>query len=173
MASMTLVAGLALLAALGEGTRSARPVSLVLAPVSVEALYGCRAADLDAALRRALRGGKRFRLEAAPEPAGLRLEVLECSDAEQDKARVTQRSRPVSGPTKHGGVTRGNEEEIEFAQEALRTVGVRARVFAGSRFLDLASSPKDRNLREAADTLRRALDRALAERGTWLLEPRP
>lgn len=170
---MTLMAGLALLAALGEGTGTGSKVSLVLAPVSMQALHDCRAADLDSALRRSLRGGKRFRLESAPEQAPLRLEILECSDATQEKARVTRRGRPVSGPTKHGGVTRGNEEEIEFAQEAQRSVAIRARVSAGSRFLDVASSPADRNLREAADTLRRALDRALAERGAGLLEPRP
>ena len=40
-------------------------------------------------------------------------------------------------------------------------------------FVAIASGPKDKNLREAADSLKRAVEEALRERGTWLLrEPR-
>ena len=43
---------------------------------------------------------------------------------------------------------------------------------AESRFIEVASGPDDPDLEKAVATIRRAIDKALADRGRWLIEGR-
>ena len=151
---------------------AAPPLPVALAPVSTEALHDCDVADLESALRRAFGRAKSFRLVPPPEDAPARLEILECSRLEQHKQTITSKGGPAKVPVVRG-VGRSADREIGVQTEAVRAAMLRARVVAGSRFVTVASGPKDRTLREAADTLRRAIDRAIGERGQWLLASRP
>jgi hypothetical protein len=115
---------------------------------------------------------KTLRLVLQAEDAPTRLEILECSRLEHHKQTFTPKGGPVKIPVGRG-VGSGAEREIGVQTESVRAVTLRARVVAGSRFVDVASGPKDRTLREAADTLRRAIDKAIKERGQWLLGSPP
>jgi hypothetical protein len=150
----------------------ASPVAISLAPVTAEALHGCDADNLAKTLRGRLDKAKRFRLVSENETAAIVLEVLECSRVEQRTATFTSKGGPIVGPV-GGGVGIGSDSEIGVQTGSTRSVVLRARVGAGSRFIEVAAGPKDRTLREAADTVRNAIDKALGARGTWLVGAPP
>jgi hypothetical protein len=170
---------LALAIAIPAAATAAEPrVPVALAPISVEGLHECEVADLEKALRRGLVRAKRFHLVGGLDEAPARMEIVECTRLERHKQTATSKGGPIHGPTGcgptgHVGIASGSESDVALQTESLRSVILRARVVAGSRFIDVASGPKDRTLREAVETLRRAIDRAIADRGQWLLVPRP
>ena len=148
------------------------PIPVALAPISSETLHDCDEADLERALKGSLRRAKRFRLVPTLEQASTRIEIVECSRLEHHKQTFTSKGGPVKGPV-GVGIGIGADKEVGVQSESVRSVILRARVVSGSRFVDVASGPKDRTLREAAQILRHAIDRALEERGQWLLASRP
>jgi hypothetical protein len=147
----------------------AAPATLRLAPLAEEALHACKARELETALRDRLRKGKRFRFLAQDTRAQLVLEVTECSMLRQRRRVFDSGGRPVTMPTEGGGVARGGETETGLRLEAQGVVVLKARLGAAPRLLEVSSAPKDRNLSQAADSLQRAIDRMLEERGGWLL----
>lgn len=165
--SLTLVIFIASIARAGLST-AAPTIPVALAPISAAALHGCRAADLEKALKGGFGRAKRFRLALEAEEAPTRMEILECSWLDQRKQTLTSKSGPVKGPV-GDGVGIGVDSELGIQVESVGTVILRVRLVAGPRSVDVASGGKDRNLREAAGTLRRAIDRVLTERGEWLL----
>jgi hypothetical protein len=143
------------------------PVTLALAPISDEALHGCRAAELEKTLLGRLARGKRFHLLRDVEKPQASLEILECSRSERQEGKFTAKGGAFPG-TRGGG-----ERDLRVQTETTRVVALRARIVSGDRFIDVASGPKDRTLSEAADTVRRAIDEALKSRGDWLVGARP
>ena len=151
---------------------SAPPVPVALAPISAEALHRCKAADLENALKATLGRAKRLRLVAESEDAPTRLEILECSEREERKKTFSSKSGPVKGPV-GDGVGIGVDSEISLQNDSVLSVTLRARLVAGPRFVNVTSGPKNRTLREAATSLQHAIDKALTERGPWLLASPP
>ena len=148
------------------------PIPVALAPISSETLHECDEADLEKALKAGFRRAKGFRFVPTLEQAPTRIEIVECSRLEHHTQTFTSKGGPIKGPVGRG-VGIGTDTEVAVQSESVRSVILRARVVSGSRFVDVASGPKDRTLREAAETLRHAIDRALEERGQWLLASRP
>lgn len=142
--------------------------SLSLAPLAEEALHACKARDLEKSLRNRLGRGKRFRLVAGDTATELVLEVAECSMLQQRRRVFETGGRPVTMPTGRG-IAQGAEGETGLRLEAQGLVVLKARVRSGSRFVEVSAAPKDRNLSEAAESLKSAIDRVLAQRGQWLL----
>jgi hypothetical protein len=143
------------------------PILLSLEPIADEALHGCEAADLERALRSSFGKARQFRL--SPD-AAVRLEIEDCTLATVRKRTLTSTGRPVHMPTE-GGTARGNEQEVAVETESIRSAVLRGRVVAGSRSANVASGSSDQTLREAADSLRRAIDKLLKGEGDWLLAP--
>ena len=152
---------------------AAVPIPVALAPISSETLHGCDEADLEKALKGSFGKAKRFRFVPTLEQAAARIEVVECSRLEHHKQTVTSKGGPVKGPVGVGGIGVGADNEVGAQSESVRSVILRARVVSGTRFVGVASGPKDRTLREAAQTLRHAIDRALKDvtNGCWPLGP--
>jgi hypothetical protein len=165
---MSILSGVWLAAWLGAGTPAAP--ALELRSSDSATLRGCKAAVLDKQLRDRLRKSSEFRLSEAGQHAPLALEILECSLFEVRQRALTTGGRPVRLPTEDRGTALGSENELALRQDATPRAVLKARLGAGSRFLALASGPKDKNLSEAADSLKRSIERALRERGRWLLE---
>lgn len=67
------------------------------------------------------------------------------------------------------GIAQGGDTETGLRLEAQGLVVLKARLRSGSRFAEVSAAPKDRNLSEAAESLKNAIDRALEQRGRWLL----
>jgi len=149
------------------------PVPISLSAIPDDVLHGCRVGELEKALRGRLARGKRFHLQRDAEGTRATLEILECSRAERQEGEFTAKGGPVTGPTKEGGLGRGADREVVMETKTVRLVAVRARLVSGERFVDVSSGPKDRSMNDAADTLRRAIDHALRDRGEWLLASRP
>jgi len=145
------------------------PPLLSLTSPSDAVLHGCKKGDLEKELRARLRSSPRFRLATAETPAPLSVEIVECSLFELRRRVLTTGGRPVRMPT-GGGEAYGSESETGLRMEGNPRAVVRARLGAGSRFVAIASGPKDKNVREAADSVKRAIEAALVERGRWLLE---
>lgn len=162
---LALGASLALAAA-----AAAERVALSLEPIADEALHGCGAGDLDKALRGAFGKAREFRLAA--DSGTIRLEITGCSLPVTRKRTLTSTGRPVRMPTE-GGAAAGNESQVAVETESLRSAILRGRIVAGPRSANVASGPKDQTLRDAADSLRRAIDKALKDDRDWLLAPRP
>ena len=140
------------------------PPDVAIAPVEPAVVKGC-GEGVETALRRALGRSKRVRMAADPDRASLVLEILECSRLDQT-ARATDYGEK-SGLEKGGIVA--SEFEVGVGQESVRTVILRARLRAGSRFVDVGSGPDDPDLGKAAESLRRDVDKVMKERGGWLL----
>lgn len=174
MSAVPIALLLGVLATPGRSSGATTAVPVALAPIPDEAMHGCRAAEVEKALRGGLARGKRFRLlrEEAPGTRAT-LEILECSRAERQEGELTAKGGPVSGGTRDGGLARGADREVAMQTRTVRLVAVRGRVTSGERFIDVASGPKDRSLSEAVQTLRRAIDEALKDRGSWLLASQP
>jgi hypothetical protein len=169
MRVMTVMATFAFMIPLAASALSAPVTSIALAPISSEALHQCAVGDLKKALRSRLGRSRLFRLVPPPEDtASVTLEIVECSRLEQRKQTFTSKGGPVTGPVGRGAGT-GAESDVGVQTETVRSVILRARLASGSRFVGVAASPRDRTLLEAADTLRGAIDKALTERGPWLL----
>lgn len=162
------VAVVAMLAVLPLRAADTANPSLTLAPLAEEALRACKARDLEKALSDRLGRSKRFRFVAGEEATELVLEVSECSMLQQRRTVFETGGRPVRMPTGRGRAE-GAESETGLRLEAQGLVVLRARVRSGSRFVEVSAAPKDRNLSEAAESLKRAIDRLLAQRGQWLL----
>ena len=166
------LSALAIVLMLAAPSPAAVPISVALAPISNEMLHDCDEDDLEKALKSSFRRAKRFRFVPRLEQASTRIEIVECSRLEHHKRAFTSKGGPVKGPV-GSGIGIGSDQEVGTQGESIRSVVLRARVVSGSRFVDVASGRKDRTLREAAQTLRHAIDRALEDRGLWLLAPRP
>jgi hypothetical protein len=163
---------LALVVAITGLAASAPPIPVALAPISAEALHQCKGADLEKTLKAALGRAKRLRLVAESEDAPTRMEILECSEREERKQTFSSKSGPGKGPV--GGVAGiGGDSEISLQNDSVLSVILRARLVAGPRFVNVTSGPKDRTLREAAKSLQHAIDKALTDRGPWLLASPP
>jgi hypothetical protein len=171
--AVPIVLLLGVLATPGGSSGVATVPLLALAPISDEALHGCRAAEVEKALRGRLTRAKRFRLVREDDRAHAVLEILECSRAERQEGELTAKGGPVSGGTRDGGLARGADREVGMQTRTIRLVALRGRVMSGERFFDVASGPTDRSLSEAVDTLRRAIDEALKTRGAWLVASEP
>jgi hypothetical protein len=162
---------LALVVAVPGLAASAPPIPVALAPISGEALHQCKATDLEKALKGALGRAKRLRVVAESEDAPTRMEILECSEREERKKTFSSKSGPLKGPV--GGGVGGGDSEVSLQSDSISYVTLRARLVSGSRFVNVTSGPKDRTLREAATSLQHAIDKALTERGQWLLASPP
>lgn len=165
---MPLLTAVALVALAGAGAAAPATPSLALEPVAEEALHGCEEADLTQALAAGLRRGKRFRLLPEAQQSQLGLEVLECRKTVLRQQTVTTTDRPIVAPVGRG-VGRGAEVEMAVESKTRTLAFVKARLTAGSRFVVVESGPKDEKLRDAAESLRRAIDAVLEERAEWLL----
>ena len=143
--------------------RSSPSVAIAIPESSLTKPCGDR---LETALRRALGRSKRVRLVPRGEDAQLAVEVLECSRLDQTTRSLDYEED--SGLERERIVT--SEFEVGVGRESIRTFILRARLVSGPRFIDVASGPDDHDLDAAARSVRRAMDKALAERGAWLLE---
>ena len=171
---MSILSGIWLAAALGAGASAPMPAAespgLELRSSDTARLRGCKAADLEKQLRDRLGKSRQFQLSAGDGPTPLALEILECSLFELRRRVLISGGRPVRMPTESGGEAYGAESETGLRVEGNARAVLKARLGAGDRFVAIASGPKDKNLREATDSLRRAIEEALRERGTWLLQ---
>ena len=171
---MMILSGVWLAASLGAGTSAPMPAAespgLELRSSDSARLRGCKAADLEKLLRDRLGKSRQFRLSTGDGPTPLALEILECSLFELRRRVLTSGGRPVRMPTESGGEAYGAEGETGLRLEGNARAMLKARLGAGDRFVMIASGPKDKNLREAADSLKRSVEEALRERGAWLLE---
>ncbi len=163
-----LSSNLAIGVALASAIATAPSTPLALERVNPEVLHGCDEDDLGQALKAGLRRGQRFRLLPDGGPASLMLEVLDCRRVvlRQQTAKTT--GRPIVAPV-GTGVGRGAETELGLESKTRTSAFVRARLSAGQRFVVVESGPKDEKLRDAAESLRRAIDAVLEERAEWLL----
>jgi len=157
-----LVAGI--LAALLGAAPAGRP-EVAIAPLDAAIVKGC-GQGVETALRRALGRSKRVRVAADAERAPLILEVQECSRLDQT-AKAVEYGK--DGWTEKGGRISASEIEVGVERESVRTIILRGRLRAGARFVDVASGPDDPDLGKAAESLRRDVDKAMKERGEWLL----
>jgi hypothetical protein len=142
-------------------------------PIAEEALHGCDGHEVGVLLKQRLDKSRRFRLVADADAAALALEITNCTQREQRRTTGGERGGPILIPTGGRGMGYGTQREGGIAvQSDLRFV-LEARVGSGSRSLQVSTDPKDRNLREGLDSLRKALDRVLEEKGDWLLRTSP
>ena len=165
----------AVLAAFIAGTglpRAAGPIAVSLAPISAEALHECKEADLKKALLEGLGPSKVFRYIPDLQEAPLKIEIVACTRLEQVKRTFNSSGRPIRIPI-GTGVGFGGEGEVGVQSESTRWAILRARVGAGTRFLNVEADPKDRSLKIAAESIRREIEKAFTEHGEWLLEAAP
>jgi hypothetical protein len=142
------------------------------APVADEVLHGCDGHKLEDLLRDRLASGQRFRLAADPEEATLRLEITNCTQQEQRTRNAGTTTGPIFGPA-GSGVARGAQTETAIGMQSTQRLMLHARLGSGERFVQVSSDAKDRKLSEAVDSLRKAIDRTLKEKGDWLLGTSP
>jgi hypothetical protein len=143
------------------------PTAVGQVPLSPDALHACTAGELKKALVGAFRMSKRFRYIPDLDDAPIKLEILECTRLERITQTLTSTARPIKIPV-GGGAGFGGEEDAALQTDTARLVRLRARIAAGTRFVNIESDAKDERLKVAAESIRREIEKALTDHGEWL-----
>lgn len=158
----------------GPLAASSMPLPKVaLLPIAEEALHGCASHKLSALLKQRLGKSRRFHLETNADVAALTLEITNCTEREERRTTGGESGGPIFGPTGKKGMASGTQREGGIAVQSDLHFVLEARVGSGSRSVQVSTDRKDRNLREGLDSLRKALERVLEEKGDWLLRTSP
>ena len=155
-----------LLASLAPAAAATRPEPLKvhLEEVAESAVRGLPVEDVEAALRKELKGRKSIVLVPTPEEATLVLRVTECT-AWGEKRRISEVDERNIGINPRGQVTnKGGEGMYGVRTEYATRVLLIVRAAWAESFEDLQSADDDKNVKSAADTVALVLDR-LVKRG--------
>ena len=151
-----------LLASLAPAAAATRPEPLKvhLEEVAESAVRGLPVEDVEAALRKELKGRKSIVLVPTPEEATLVLRVTECT-AWGEKRRVSEVDERNIGINPRGQevTNKGGEGMYGVRTEYATRVLLIVRATWGESFEDLQSADGDKNLKSAADTVILTLDK--------------
>lgn len=136
------------------------PLKVHLEDVAESAVRGLPVEDVEAALRKELKGRKSIVLVPTPEEATLVLRVTECT-AWGEKRRVSEVDERNIGINPRGQevTNKGGEGMYGVRTEYATRVLLIVRATWGERFEDLQSADDDKNLKSAADTVILTLDK--------------